>query len=79
MEAEYEEKPAERTMSFEDWCKLPPCMTEVHACEPRDSMVSCQACHADHESGKAQKHLYYSYENGLKGVVTRMYKEFSNA
>lgn len=75
MEAKYEEKPAERTMSFEDWCKLPPCMTEVIACEPRNLISSCRACCAYYKSGKAHKQLYYSYENGLKGFVTLEYKE----
>lgn len=75
---EYEEKPAVRTMSFEDWCKIPPCLTEVFACDPRNFITSCQACHAEHASGEAQKHLHFSYENGLKGLVTRIYKESKN-
>jgi hypothetical protein len=74
----YEEKPAERTMSFEDWCKVPPCRTEVFACEPRNLITSCQICQAKYASGEAQKHLYFSYENGLKGLVTRIYKESKN-
>ena len=74
----YEEIPAERGMSFEDWCRVPPCLTEVFFCEPRDFITSCRACHEEYMSGKMQKHLYFSYENGLKGLVTRIYKEIEN-
>lgn len=79
MEAEYEEKPAERTMSFDEWCKIPPCLTEIMFCTPRDLIFSCRKCREEHLQGIANKHLHYSYEDGLKGVVTRIYKEFSNA